>query len=151
MNEKFRKAAERISVIAGTPRAFLFAMMMVLIWALSGPFLGFSDTWQLIINTGTTIVTFLMVFLIQNAQNRDSVAVQLKLDELIRAIHGARLGMINLEQLSDEELRQLRKQFRKLGEEYAAQSGLASDNTEEDLEVTVHAKYTSKTDRDDES
>ena len=151
MNEKFRKAAERISIIAGTPKAFLIAMMFVLVWAMTGPLMGFSDTWQLIINTGTTIVTFLMVFLIQNAQNRDSVAMQLKLDELIRAIHGARMGMLNLDELSDEELLQLRRQFRQMGQKYTVCAEVTPDSADDELEVTVQAKYTSKADHNVES
>ena len=117
MQDKFRMIAERISTAAGKPWAFLTAFCMVLLWTISGPVFGFSDTWQLVINTGTTIVTFLMVFLIQNAQNRDAVAVQLKLDELIRTMRGARMGMINIAQLTDEELDKLKEQFEALGEE----------------------------------
>ncbi len=89
-------------------------MLVVIIWGGTGPFFGFSNTWQLVINTGTTIVTFLMVFLIQNTQNRDAEATQLKLDELIRALKGARKGMIDLEDLSDKELAKLEQEFRQM-------------------------------------
>lgn len=117
MQDKFRLTAERIATAAGRPWAFLIALCLVVLWAVSGPAFGFSDTWQLVINTGTTIITFLMVFLIQNAQNRDAVAVQLKLDELIRSMRGARMGMINIAQLTDEELEKLKQQFEALGDE----------------------------------
>src|SRR6266511_2213546 len=99
----------------GDPLAFLLAVLIIVGWAVTGPFFGFSDTWQLVINTSTTIVTFLMVFLIQNTQNRDSTAVQLKLDELIRAIEGAHNSLLDLEELSDEELERLRQEFHRLG------------------------------------
>ena len=95
----------------GNPWCFFLAIAVIVVWALTGPLFHFSDTWQLIINTGTTIVTFLMVFLIQNTQNRDARAIHLKLDELIRAVHGARNKMMDLERLSDEELMELRQQF----------------------------------------
>lgn len=145
MNEKFRLVAERIATIAGTPRAFLLALLMVVLWAVSGPLFGFSDTWQLIINTGTTIVTFLMVFLIQNAQNREAVAVQLKLDELIRAVRGARMGMINIHQLSDEDLALLRREFQRLGDEDGGCDELqASISTDKDVHVTVRARFDSE-------
>ena len=117
MQEKFRLIAEHIATLAGTPWAFLTALFLVILWMISGPMFGFSDTWQLVINTGTTIITFLMVFLIQNAQNRDTVAVQLKLDELLRSVKGARIGMINIDELSDEDLKRLREHFKMLGEE----------------------------------
>ncbi len=106
----FRNFANKISKIFGSPYAFLGALVIVGVWASSGPVFDFSDTWQLIINTGTTIVTFLMVFLIQNTQNRDAKAMQLKLDELIRATK-ARDAFVDLEDLSDEELAQLDKEF----------------------------------------
>ncbi|MYN14457.1 low affinity iron permease family protein [Pusillimonas sp. TS35] len=112
MQEPFRKFAEATSKAAGSPWAFSAAIGLVVIWAISGPLFGFSDTWQLVINTGTTIVTFLMVFLIQNAQNRDSLTLQLKLDELLCAVKGARDGMVNLEDLSEESLNKLREEFR---------------------------------------
>ena len=112
----FGSVARRTAHAAGQPLAFLCALAVVLLWLATGPLFGFSDTWQLVINTGTTIVTFLMVFLIQNSQNRDSEATQLKLDELLRAIKGARNSLIDLEELSDEELLKLREDFRRLRE-----------------------------------
>jgi low affinity Fe/Cu permease len=114
MKEIFRKFAQATSNVTGTPGVFLAAVLVIVVWGLSGPLFGFSDTWQLVINTGTTIVTFLMVFLIQNTQNRDSLAIHLKLDELIRAVAKARTGMVDLEDLSDEELEKLRKEFEAL-------------------------------------
>jgi low affinity Fe/Cu permease len=113
----FRKFARRTSSGVGSPWAFLVALLVILGWAITGPLFHFSDTWQLVINTGTTIVTFLMVFLIQNTQNRDAVAIHLKLDELIRALKGARNQLVDLEELSDEELEKLRQEFHRLGEE----------------------------------
>jgi low affinity Fe/Cu permease len=98
----------------GHPLAFLLAVLVIVGWAVTGPFFGFSDTWQLVINTSTTIVTFLMVFLIQNTQNRDSTAVQLKLDELIRAIEGAHNSLLDLEELEEEELERLRAAYEEL-------------------------------------
>lgn len=114
MHESFRKFAQGAAQTAGSPLAFCFAIAFVLLWGVSGPLFHFSDTWQLVINTGTTIVTFIMVFLIQNAQNRDSLALQLKLDELICAMEGARVGMIDLDELSEEELAGLQTQFQEL-------------------------------------
>lgn len=98
----------------GSPWAFIVAALVILAWLVTGPIFNYSDTWQLIINTGTTIITFLMVFLIQNTQNRDAVAIHLKLDELIRAIKGARNTMVDLEELNDEELEHLEDEFRTL-------------------------------------
>lgn len=113
MNELFRKFAQKASVLLGSSWAFLIALLMTIIWAISGPFFHFSDTWELVINTATTIITFLMVFLIQNTQNRDSRAIHLKLDELIQSVKEARNNMIDLEDLPDKELEKLKKQFEK--------------------------------------
>lgn len=113
LREFFRKFAHKIAEAVGSPGAFISAVAIIIVWAFSGPVFHFSDTWQLIINTGTTIITFLMVFLIQNTQNRDSRAVHLKLDELIRSVQGARNWMIDLEDLSDEEIDAFRKEFRR--------------------------------------
>ena len=112
--DAFHVFARRSAMVLGTAWAFAIAVTIILIWGITGPAFHFSDTWQLIINTGTTIVTFLMVFLIQNTQNRDAKAVHLKLDELIRAMKGARNRLVDLEKLSDEDLQRLEKQFHRL-------------------------------------
>ena len=114
MKNVFRIAANKISIWTGSASTFLGAILIVLIWACTGSLFNYSDTWQLVINTGTTIVTFLMVFLIQNTQNRDGKAVQLKLDELIRATKGARTTYVGLEDLSDSDLSELEKEFKLL-------------------------------------
>lgn len=114
MRDRFRKFAQKASDAVGSPWAFLIAVFTVIIWLVTGPLFNFSDTWQLLINTGTTIVTFLMVFLIQNAQNRDARAMHLKLDELIRSLSEARDKLIDVEHLSDKELRRLQESFRQL-------------------------------------
>src|SRR4029450_8070833 len=116
VNDLFRFFARRSSTVLGSAWAFTLAIVIILVWGLSGPTFHFSETWQLIINTGTTIVTFLMVFLIQNTQNRDAKAVNLKLDEIIRAVKGARNKLISLEGLSDEALKNLEKQFERVRE-----------------------------------
>ena len=114
MSELFRKFARKISEVLGRAEVFLGAVVLIVIWAVLGPIYHYSDTWQLVINTATTIVTFLMVFLIQNTQNRDAKAIQLKLDELIRGVQGARTGLVRLEELSDEELKELECSFERL-------------------------------------
>ena len=114
VSDAFRIFARRSSVMLGSAWAFAAALFVILVWLVTGPTFHFSDTWQLIINTGTTIVTFLMVFLIQNTQNRDAKAMHLKLDEIIRALKKARNEMVDLEDLSDEELDRLEDQFRRL-------------------------------------
>ncbi len=114
VQDAFRVAARKTSAVLGTAWAFIGAVAIIVIWALTGHLFHYSDTWQLIINTGTTIVTFLMVFLIQNTQNRDSRAIHLKLDELIRAVAGARNHLMDLEALSDEDLDKFQKQFERL-------------------------------------
>ena len=103
--------ARRASEVLGSAWLFVLAISVIAIWATTGPFFDYSDTWQLLINTGTTIVTFLMVFIIQNTQNRDSKAVHLKLDELIRSIDNARNQLVNIDRLSDDDLRKLERQF----------------------------------------
>src|SRR6201995_3335669 len=112
----FTRFARATSSTAGRPGTFILAVVVIVAWALSGPLFHYSDTWQLVINTGTTIVTFLMVFLIQNTQNRDSLAVQLKLDELIIALKGAENHMANVEDLCDEDLEALHNDYRRLAE-----------------------------------
>jgi low affinity Fe/Cu permease len=116
MTDIFRKFAHAAARAVASPWAFLLAVAIVLAWAASGSLFGYSDTWQLVINTGTTIVTFLMVFLIQNTQNRDARALHLKLDELLRAQKGARTSMVDLEDLSDHELDRLSEEFKSLRE-----------------------------------
>ena len=114
INDAFRIFARGYSRVFGSPWAFVLAILVIVVWGCTGAMFHYSDTWQLIINTGTTIVTFLMVFIIQNTQNRDAKAAQLKLDEIIRAIQGARNELVDLEELSDEDLHKLEAQFREL-------------------------------------
>ncbi|MGH8242222.1 MAG: low affinity iron permease family protein [Steroidobacteraceae bacterium] len=109
----FTRLAKRTAQLAGRPAAFGLAAATILVWLVAGPLFGFSDTWQLVINTGTTIVTFLMVFLIQNTQNRDTAAIQIKLDELIRVTKGHN-ALMDLEELDDDELERFRKRYEKL-------------------------------------
>ena len=114
MNELFRKFSQATSQIVGSSWAFIVAVLIILVWGITGPLFHYSDTWQLVINTGTTIITFLMVFLIQNTQNRDAKAIHLKLDELLRGVKGARTNLVDLEALSDEELDRLQQQFKRI-------------------------------------
>jgi len=107
----FSDIARQTSCLLGTPSAFAAACAVVLLWVVTGPIFGYSDTWQLVINTGTTIVTFLMVFLVQHTQNRDARALHLKLDELLRSMESARNRLINLENCTDEEIAQIERQF----------------------------------------
>lgn len=120
MHEQFRKFARRSSEIVGSAEMFLAACVAIVLWGAMGPRYDYSDTWQLVINTATTIITFLMVFIIQNTQSGDARAIQLKLDELIRAVKGARTGMVRLEELTDEELCALTGDFEKLRTRLAA-------------------------------
>lgn len=116
IRDAFGVFARKTSTVLGSAWAFVCAILIIVIWAMTGPTFHYSDTWQLIINTGTTIVTFLMVFLIQNTQNRDAKAVHLKLDELIRALGPARNKLVDLEKLSDDELKKLETEFERLRE-----------------------------------
>jgi len=111
MRDHFRLFARSISDKLGSDKSFFVALLVVLVWAVTGPMFAFSDTWQLVINTGTTIVTFLMVFLIQNTQNRDAMAMHVKLDELLRAVTKARTSLVDLENRSDEELLRVKKEL----------------------------------------
>jgi low affinity Fe/Cu permease len=113
----FIRFAKWASRAAGQPATFVIAILIILVWAATGPIFGMSDTWQLVIDTGTTIITFLMVFLIQNTQNRDSTATQLKLDELIRATSGAHNGLLDVEELSDADLARVKSRFQALARE----------------------------------
>ena len=127
VSDAFRLFAHRSAVMLGSAWAFTAAVLAILLWIVTGPTFHFSDTWQLIINTATTIITFLMVFLIQNTQNRDAKAMHLKLDELIRAVQGARNQLVDLENLSDDDLKKLEKQFQGLRKQSEG-SRTGSDN-----------------------
>jgi low affinity Fe/Cu permease len=113
----FPSFARATATAAASPAAFAIAVLIVIIWGVTGPVFDYSDTWQLVINTGTTIITFLMVFLIQNTQNRDTLALQMKLDELIRATKGARNMLLDLENMDDDEIAQLREVYEKLADQ----------------------------------
>jgi low affinity Fe/Cu permease len=115
--DPFRTFASKASYVVGTKWAFLAAVLLIIAWAGSGPFFHYSDTWQLVVNTATTVVTFLIVFLIQNTQNRDARAIHLKLDEIIRSIERAQNEMIHIEKLSDEELEAMTQKFEKIRKE----------------------------------
>lgn len=144
LREKFRRFAHTTSQIAGSPWAFILAAAVIIAWALTGPLFHYSDTWQLVINTGTTIVTFLIVFLIQNTQNRDTRAVHLKLDELIRALKGARNQLVSLEDMSDEELDKLQEEFqrvcgiRKTKQQTKAESSAGHDSSRPPQPAPAH-------------
>ena len=119
MRDLFRHLAERTAHAVGSPWAFLIALLTIAAWGITGPYFKYSDTWQLFINTGTTIITFLMVFLIQNTQNRETRIVTLKLDELLRAVEGARTGLVQLDHMSDAELEVVLQEFTQLRDKYA--------------------------------
>ena len=119
MRNLFRQMAERTAHAVGSPSAFLLALLTIAVWGVTGPYFKYSDTWQLFINTGTTIVTFLMVFLIQNTQNRETRIVALKLDELLRGVEGARTGLVQLDHMSDEELEIVQQEFTEMRDKYA--------------------------------
>ncbi|PID30015.1 hypothetical protein CR983_03330 [Candidatus Saccharibacteria bacterium] len=138
MRQLFRSVASRASTWVGSPLVFFAACVAVVLWALTGQYFDYSDTWQLIINTGTTIITFLMVFLIQNTQNRDSKAVQLKLDELIRTTKGARNYYVGLEELTDDEIEQLNRQFHNIAHRPNAARAIKK------LHETIEAEHTQR-------
>lgn len=117
-NDYFRRFAVAASRALGSPKAFIAAFLIILTWAICGPIFNFSTTWQLFINTGTTITTFLMIFLVQNTQNRDSKAIHIKLDELLRGVKGARTSLVDLENLPDKEIEVLSEEFKKIHEQY---------------------------------
>src|SRR5688572_19706891 len=134
-NSWFGHFAKSTSRAAGRPSAFMLAMGVVLLWAATGPLFGYSDTWQLVINTGTTIVTFLMVFLIQRAQNKDSLALQLKLNELVAAVEGASNRLISVEDLSEHELQTLRQHHQRLVEMAKHDSKITQSHSIEEAEA----------------
>ncbi len=119
MKDLFRRLAERTAHTAGSPWTFLIAILTIGVWGVTGPYFKYSDTWQLFINTGTTIITFLMVFLIQNTQNRETRIVALKLDELLRGVEGARTGLVQLDHMSDDELEIVQQEFTQMRDKYA--------------------------------
>ncbi|MBL8829979.1 MAG: low affinity iron permease family protein [Planctomycetaceae bacterium] len=127
---QFAYLAKLTSHAAGHPLAFTIAVLIVAVWGVTGPMFGFSDTWQLVINTGTTIATFLMVFLLQNTQNRDSAAIQLKLDELIRATRGAHNALLDLEELTEDELCRIRDQYEELARKARERLQLGEEDTD---------------------
>jgi len=126
----FGQFGKRAAHYTGQPLSFILAVALIVVWAVTGPIFAFSDTWQLVINTGTTIVTFLMVFLIQNTQNRDTGAMQAKLDELIRAIEGAHNALLDLEELDENDIERIRKDYRKLAAEARKQLADGGDDTD---------------------
>ena len=130
MNQVFRKFSVAAANALGSSWMFIANVLLILVWLVAGPFFHYSDTWQLVVNTATTVFTYLAVFLIQNTQNRDAVATHLKLDELIKGVKGARTGLVNLEKLSDEELEVLQEEFNKLRAEHSkggAREGVPAD------------------------
>jgi low affinity Fe/Cu permease len=145
LNELFRHFAHRIAQASGSVAAFVLALVIVLVWLVTGPIFGFSDTWQLVINTGTTIVTFLMVFLIQNTQNRDSQAIHAKLDDLIVNLPGPDNRVVKAEDLSDEDLQLLEERFRQLADRTEAEAKNEKAAADE-LEDEATRKAASKSD-----
>lgn len=127
MDQLFTTFSTRIATAAGQPRTFIIALALIVLWGLTGPVFGYSDTWQLIVNTATTIITFLMVFLIQNSQNRDGAAMQAKLDELLRAMDKARVQFIGIEHMTDHQIEQLRAAL-----EHEVAKGGGKDSTADD-------------------
>ncbi len=122
INSPFTRFAKKTSSYTGRPATFVIAVSVIVVWACTGPLFGYSDTWQLVINTGTTIITFLMVFLIQNTQNRDTEALQIKLDELIRAVETANNSLLDLEEMDDQELDRIRDTYTALARKQREQT-----------------------------
>ncbi|MCX7514053.1 low affinity iron permease family protein [Frateuria sp. STR12] len=150
LSKAFRNFAEATARHAGRPAAFLLAALVIIVWAVTGPMFGFNDTWQLVINTGTTIVTFLMVFLIQNSQNRDSAALQIKLDELIRTSRSHN-AILDVDNLDEEALERIRENYRKLAhnkEEEARQSRRAGSRARREDESDEACEEVKEIDRE---
>src|SRR6202008_2167914 len=143
LSELLEKFSHQATKATGTSTAFIMALLVIVVWAITGPIFHYSDTWQLVINTGTTIVTFLMVFLIQRAQNKDALAVQLKLDELVAAIDGASNRLISVEDLSEEDLKVLRIHFQRLADMARRDEDLQHSHSIEEAE----ARHAVKRDR----
>ncbi len=119
IRDVFRKFSDKTAQFAGSPVAFALALLVIAVWGILGPVFKYSDTWQLVINTGTTIITFLIVFLIQNTQNRETRIMRLKLDELLRGVEGARTGFVSLDQMTDSELEEVQREFERLQPKYS--------------------------------
>lgn len=139
MGDLFHRFSERAAKAVGSSWAFLIALAVILVWGITGPAFHFSDTWQLLINTGTTVVTFLMVFLIQNAQNRDARVIGLKLDELLRAVEGARTELVGLDQMSEAELEEIQAEFLRLS--HRAGALLDDDLTKIDIALRARRRH----------
>jgi len=144
MNFWFSRFASSTALVVGHPYVFIAAVLVLVLWAVSGPYFHYSDTWQLIINTGTTIITFLVVFLIQNTQNRDAKALHLKLDELIRSHHPANDDLIDIQKLSDEELDELEKRYEAIRKECEARRAAGETSAAADAEKIVQDSTASK-------
>jgi low affinity Fe/Cu permease len=140
MRDLFRRVAERTAHAVGSPWAFLVALLTIGVWGVTGPYFRYSDTWQLLINTGTTIVTFLMVFLIQNTQNRETRIVTLKLDELLRGVEGARTGLVQLDHMSDAELEEVAGEFHRLRGKYAPLVDDDLEHVQRELKARRHKR-----------
>ena len=136
MNDWFRRFSQRVSYVSGSAWVFALALLGTLVWLSSGPYFQYNEAWNFIANTSTTIITFLMVFLIQNTQNRDAKAIHLKLDELLRAVEGARTSMANLENMPDEELKRLQQEFRRICET----RGIGDGSTVEALDCEAEVR-----------
>lgn len=133
---RFEKISQNLSKMAGSPRTFQIALFMIVLWAASGPWFHYNDTWQLIINTSTTIITFLMVFLIQNTQNRDNDVLHIKIDELLRATQQAQNAVLGLDRLTAKELTAIRKQYQRMGEDQEMQLNVAETSVNATLTKT---------------
>ena len=144
VSDAFRVFARRSSDVLGSPWAFVMAILVIVVWAATGPTFHFSDTWQLIINTGTTIVTFLMVFLIQRSQNKDSLALQLKLNEIVAALQGASNRLIDVESLSEEEIEVLRKHYAEISKEAEKNGSIRESHSIEEARAKSEAKRRSR-------
>ena len=140
----FEKLAVKLTRFSGTTTAFILALSSIILWAASGKFFGFSEVWQLVINTGTTIVTFLMVFLIQRAQNKDSLSIQLKLNEIIASIHGASNRLVDIEDISERDLITLKKHYQKLSELFEKENNIKVSHSIEEAENRHKRKVRSK-------
>jgi low affinity Fe/Cu permease len=137
---RFEKFSEKVTRISGSPWAFMTAMLMIIVWAITGPMFNYSETWQLVINTGTTIITFLMVFVIQQSQNKETLSLQLKLNELIAAVKGASNRLISSEDLTGEELATLKRFYEQLSEKAKSEKDIQATHSVEEAEENAQEK-----------